>query len=269
MKWIFFSVSCLFAHPDLSITLESLAGRIRENPSAYALRADRAWLMLDHGSPDGTVPEDIDSLSPHPDWSGHAARLSAYRLFVLGKNAEAKLQILENLRNKKTDGPEQLKLLAQIELASKDTSASINAWNRSWEKRHEEEDFLAMIALYRARKQAPFRLLEAGWRRFPHSPGMLEGVYSNYWTAGGRENLKRCLKISISAVSLWPRSVDWKIRNAKALMGTGQGKKAEARLLEALELLDDSLRLDPNANTTAEVRKDIFTMLESIKKGVP
>src|SRR5262245_33126793 len=56
----------LWAHPGLHEMLARMDQDIRSRPGDYPQRAERAWLMLQHGDAGGPVAGDIDTLLSHP-----------------------------------------------------------------------------------------------------------------------------------------------------------------------------------------------------------
>jgi hypothetical protein len=81
---------------------------------------------------------------------------------------------------------------------------------------------------------------------------------------GDPASLGKGLEISSQAQSAWwPRSVDWKLRHARALLALGRPDAAKAVLLSALDLVDGDPRLQTNAGTAPLVRREIFSLLAS------
>ncbi len=250
------------AHPDLSVTLEKIGNRIQVLPSAYMERANRAWLLLDHGRTGDPVHADIDTLLAHADWHNQGMRLSAYHHFLLGHMQQAKTQLQENMRDSATDGPEQSRLLAQISLAQGDTTAAIAAYQHGWNSHHEESDYLELLRCMRVSGRAQEGLLQAGLFRYPHSPGATEAIFDTYLAKKDKSNTKRALAIAEQAESWWPRSVDWAFRRAQALTALHKRKEARRILIIALDLLDNEERIAINAKGTLETRQEIFSLIE-------
>jgi hypothetical protein len=90
-------------------------------------------------------------------------------------------------------------------------------------------------------------------------------------------SLREALAISGNGQAvLWPRSVDWKLRHARAHLavtasgiqgatGTGGPDSAEAILLGAMELLEEDTRLNAGAGEAVRLRHQIFSMLDSAR----
>ena len=266
LLWIGLGVSVI-ADPPYPLLLERFSADIRENPQNYLKRVERAALILEHGDADKASEEDIDTLLSHPEWRGEGNCLKAVRLKLQGRLDEAEVLFQKNIREK-MHVPEQARLLAAIEMSKKDTSAAIAAYRSAWEKSRDENDYIDLVNLYRGRGKPPQELLNQGLELHPRSPGAIQTIYEVYFAAGDSASLRNCLEISGRAErTLWPLSVDWKIRHAETLLALKRSHEAEPVLLAAMDLLDGDPRLQ---NESGEVfRKRIFALLEAARNFHP
>ena len=246
------------------VLLERYGRDIRENPQDYLKRVDRAFLMLEQRDIGKPNSEDIDTLLSHPEWRNEGSRLKAMRLHLQGRFDEAKLLIQQNIRGD-IHVQEQARLLADIELSRKDTSAAMDAYRVAWEHGRDETDYIDLLDMHCGRGEPPEELLQKGLGLYPRSPGAIQSIFEVYFAAGDSASLKKSGEISDRAENtLWPLSVDWKIRHARVLISLKRWREAEAVLMAALEVLDDDARLKgPDSEV---IRKQIFTLLEASRK---
>lgn len=257
----------LCAHDALGTTLEKFEEEIREHPGDYLERSERAWLMLEHNMTGQPVGEDIDTLLTKPVWRENAMRLRAYHLYLLGSHQEAEIQARKNIATGVgAIGPEQYRLLAGIALARKDTAGAIRDYRDGWERMHLEEDYISMVRLSRRGGDVPDALLEEGLRAYPTSPGVHAVIFRAYLENQAPDAIRNALAISgRGQAQLWPRSVDWKIRHARALLAADRAGEAERVLLRAMGLLEGDTRLKPDADMAIQMRHEIFGLLDIVK----
>ena len=258
--------NALFHDPLNTELLENYNKEIRENPTKYRRRWQRASILLRHGEYSAPVQEDIDSLLAQPKWRVLGERLQPIKLYLEGKSEEAATLIRKNIKENGHSIQEQTRLLATIELAKKDTAAAVAAFQSGWDLYGDENVYVDLLNAYRGWKTPPKETLQKGLERFPNSPGTVQTIYEAYFTSGTPDDMKQCLVISGKAVHvLWPMSVDWKVRHAKALVVSGESDSAESVLQQALELMDSDPRWQSNADNVPAIRKDVFTLLEKIR----
>lgn len=261
------SVGVVFADASYPVLLERYDRDIRENPQNYLKRVERAALILGERDTGKTTLEDIDTLSAHAEWRNEANCLRAVRLHLQGRLDDAKNLIQKNLRAG-AQVPQQARLLAKIELTKKDTAAALSAYRLAWDSLHDENDFIDLLILHRGRGEPPEELLKDGLRRYPNSPGAIQTIFEVYIAAAGPVNLEKGLELSMRAEkTLWPLSVDWKIRHAEVLLSLQRHKETETVLLAALDLLDGDARMQGKGGKV--FRSKIFALLDSADKGVP
>ena len=255
------------ADAPYSELLERYNKDIREHPQNYLKRVERASFVLENGNAGSIPAEDIDTLLSHPEWVNEGNCLKAVRLKLQGRLDEAEILIRKNIRNK-MHVLEQSRLLAILELSKKDTAAALAAYRLAWDQNHDENDYLDLLNLYRGRGAPPEELLKQGPQLYPRSPGAMQTIYEVYFAAGDSTSLRNCLEISNRAEkTLWPRSIDWKIRHAETLLSLKRPHEAEPVLMSALDLLDDDARLQ---NESGEAfRKKIFNLLETARNPHP
>ena len=255
-------VSLSFSDVPYEIMLERFNRDILESPGAYSKRIERADLILEDGGSQDTLRADIDTLLSHPAWRAEGECLEARRLYQRGRLQEARKLIRKNIQGKHRV-LEQARLLAAVELRSRDTSKAREAYQVAWNQANEESDFMDLVGLYTGRKPPPFDLLEQGLRLYPLSAGVNRVVFDAYFSAGDPAGLglEKARALSARAAdTLWPLGVDWKIRQARTLIALKKKDRAEAVLLAALEIQDDDLRLQ-GKNGESD-RRQIFTLLE-------
>jgi tetratricopeptide (TPR) repeat protein len=239
--------------------LEKYDRDIQENPQYYRRRWARAEILMKSGRADQPVGEDIDTLLAHPEWAAHGRRWKAFHLCVLGRLDEAEAQALKNIRADEYV-QEQARLLAAMRAFRKDTVGAVAAYRLAWDLYGEEGVYIDLLLAYRGRSKPPEDILQKGLKLYPNSAGAQQDIFEAYMAAGGSANLRKGLGISGRAQeTLWPRSVDWKLRHARVLLALGQPKKAEPILLQAMDLLDGDPRLQ---GEHGEPRKEIFDLLE-------
>lgn len=254
-----------FAHEALGIVLRKLEREIREHPGDYLERSERAWLMLEHGMTESPVAEDIDTLMAKPAWRETGVRLRAYHLYLQGRHDEAKVQANENLAAG-IFGAEQFRLLAGIALAHGDTLGATQAYRNGWKRMGLEEDYISMVKLSRREGSVPAALLEEGLRVYPQSPGVHAVVFRAYLENGDPASVRKALSISDRGhAQLWPRSGDWKIRHAQALLALGKPDSAEVLLLRAMDWIEGETRLRPDADEAVRLRREIFDLLDTVR----
>jgi hypothetical protein len=241
--------------------LEKYNRDIKANPQNYRRRWARAEILMKSGRADQPVGEDIDTLLAHPDWAAHGRRWKAFHLSIQGRLDAAESQALANIRANEYV-QEQARLVAAIRAFRGDTAGAVAAYRMAWDMHGQEGVYIDLLAAYRRRSKPPEEILQKGLNRYPNSAGVQKDVFEAYMKAGGSTNLKRALGISGRAqASLWPRSVDWKVRHARLLLELKQPKKAEPVLLQALDLLDGDPRLQDDVGKT---RREIFALLEGL-----
>jgi hypothetical protein len=253
------------AHEALATTLERFEAEIREHPGDYLERAERAWLMLEHGMIGSPVAEDIDTLWSKPAWRQNAMRLRALHLYLRDKHREAGIQARKNIKAGAI-GAEQYRLLAGIALARKDTAGAMKSYRDGWEKLRLEEDYISMVHLSQGGGDVPDALLEEGLRVYPKSPGVHAVIFQAYLKNRNPESLRKALALSDRGQSeLWPRSVDWKVWHARALLAANKVDSAEAELLRAMDFLENETRLRSDSELAMRMRQEIFELLDSVK----
>ena len=254
----------LLADPINWDLLKRYGEEIRENPGSCKRRWQRSLILLKHGDTAKTTREDIDTLLNHPLWRTQGNRLKALYLYLQGHVDEARAQMKQNIRDS-VNVVEQSRLLARIELSRKDTVAAIAAYRLAWDQQRGEDVFVDLAGAYGMRGRPPKEFLQQGLKLYPNSPGVAQTVFEAFFAAGDSSSLKNCLKISGRAAdTLWPRSVDWKIRHSRALLASGHPKQAEPFLLQALDLLDEDPRLQ---GEDGRLRKDLFSLLEKARQA--
>ena len=237
---------------------------IQSNPQDYRRRWARAELLLKSGRADQPAGEDIDTLLAHPDWAAHGRRWKAFHLCVQGRLEEAEAQALKNVRANEYV-QEQTRLIAAIRMFRKDTVGAVAAYRLAWDLYGEEGVYLDLLQAYRGRTKPPEDILQKGLKLYPNSAGAQQDIFEAYVGAGGHANLRKGLGISARAQdTLWPRSVDWKLRHARALIALKEWDKAEPVLLQALDLLDGDARLQ---GAHGEPRREIFDLLEVSRRN--
>ena len=245
------------------VMLERYNQDIQENPQNYLKRTERASLVLENRDTVKTT-EDIDTLLSRPEWHNEGLHLKAVRLHLQGRQDEAETLIQQNIRGN-IHVSEESRLLAEIELFRKDTAAAITAYRTAWDHDSDETDYIDLLDLQRGRGNTPEELLQQGLRLYPKSPGAIQSVFEVYSMAGDSVSLNKALQVADRAAnSLWPLSVDWKIRHAQALLSLKRLHEAEPVLLAALDLLDEDPRL--KGQDSEPVRKQIFILLEAARK---
>jgi tetratricopeptide (TPR) repeat protein len=256
-------VSLSLSDAPYEVLLERFNGDIAKTPGEYSKRIERAALILDNGGSPDTLRADIDTLMSHSSWRGEGECLEARRLYQQGRLEEARKLIRKNLQGKQ-HVPQQARLLAAVELRSRDTLKAMEAYQIAWNQAREESDYIDLMGLHAGRKPLPVNLLEQGLRLYPLSAGVNRVVFDAYFSSGVSTGLERAREISARASdTLWPLGVDWKIRHARTLIALKKKDKAESVLLEALEIQDDDLRLQ-GKNGEAD-RQRIFSLLEAAR----
>jgi hypothetical protein len=239
--------------------LEKYNADIRKNPSNRKRRQGRAQILLSHDEYRETTGEDIDSLLAHPIWRTQGERLKAMHLYLRGRVDEAAVLMRQNIRND-INILEQARWLARIELSRGDTVAALAVYRFAWEQHPREETYLEMLEKFRQHKRVPEgALLERGVRQFPAHPGVLSTVFEVYFTSGEKKDLRRAFALSGRAETLWPRSIDWKIKRARVLLALKKPREAEQVLLGAVDLMDSDPRLD---GENGALRRQVFQLLE-------
>ncbi len=232
---------------------------VRENPSSCKRRWQRSLVLLKHGQFNETTAEDIDTLLWHPLWRTQGERLKALYLYQQGHMPEAEELSRQNIRNN-VNIVEQSRLLAGIALARRDTVASLAAYRFAWDQYPNENVYIELLNAYRGHGKPPEKLLQEGVKLFPQNAGVMQALFETYYAAGKSSDLQACLKISGRAGKvLWPRSVDWKIMHARALIGSHKSREAEAVLLAAVDLMDEDPRLE---GENGKLRREVFALLE-------
>ena len=262
--WCSLTAGAVWSHGAYSVMLERYNQDIQGNPQNYLKRAERAYLILEHQDTSQASVEDIDTLLSHPQWRNEGVRLKAIRLHLQGRFDEAAPLIQQNIRDN-IYLQEQARLLADIELSKKDTAAAITAYRAAWEHDSDETDYIDLLNLHQGRGKPPEELLRQGLNFYPRSPGAVQSIFEVYFAAGDPASLKTALEISGRAdSSLWPFSVDWKIRHAQVLLSLKRAHDAEPVLMAALDLLDGDARMKVEDGEV--IRKQIFTLLEASRK---
>jgi hypothetical protein len=243
--------------------LEKYNADIRKNPSNRKRRQSRAAILLSHGEYRETTGADIDSLLAHPVWRTQGERLKAMHLYLQGRPDEAAVLMRQNIRND-VNIVEQSRWLARIELSRGDTSAALAVYRYAWKQHPREETYLEMLEKLRQHGSVPERaLLESGLREFPVHPAVLSAVFDAYLASGQKEDLRKALELSGRAEkTLWPRSIDWKVKRAQAFLAVKQPRDAELVLLEAVDLMDADARLE---GENAVLRTQVFQLLETCR----
>ena len=243
--------------------LEKYNADIRKNPSSRKRRNGRASILLSHEEYRETTGEDIDSLLAHPVWRPQGQRLQAMHLYLLGRTEEAAVLMRQNIRNN-INVVEQSRWLARIELSRRDTVSALAVYRYAWEQHPREETFIEMLGAHRRHgRPVEKTLLESGSRRFPTDPGVLSAVFEAYLASGKKEDLRKALELSGRAENtLWPRSIDWKIKYAQVFLALKKPRAAEQVLLEAVDLMDGDARLEGENGT---LRSQVFQLLESCR----
>jgi|GEM_PF-6754648 len=250
-----------FAHPRPSVTLNRLDSIIKHNPSALTVRAERSWLELSNGHAGPSVLEDVVWLSRYPEWVPTADRLHAHYLFLQGKFDSARIMLYTNIESPLKNSPDQFQLLAKLELSMLDTNAALAIWKRAWNARHEEGDLMEFINLHRAHKSTSLELLRDGFHRHPKSPGVCKVIFEAAMSNGTEEGLEIGLIVSSHALDTWPKSSDWRLRNAQALFRKEKYFEVEAVLLDGLKILDESSRFNGENSFATDIRKDMLELL--------
>jgi hypothetical protein len=254
---------------DMSGGVESVLANfekeIEANPEYYLERFERANYLLDMGLTRQPAGEDIDTLLTKPEWHESGLRLRALHLYLQGRHSEAAIVARANIKANNL-GPEQFRLLAGIALAHKDTAAAIRAYHEGWERLRLEEDYFTVVDLSAGRKGVPDPLLQEGLAGHPKSPGVHALIFSAYMAKGDAAALARAREISENGQSLlWPRSIDWKIRHARALIASGMGDSAQPVLARAQALQERDARLKGNSEAAVKVRNEISGLLDSAR----
>jgi hypothetical protein len=253
------------AHEAITTTFEKLDVAIREHPEDYAKRSERAWLMVEHSMRGAPLGEDIDTLLSKPAWREQGRRLRASHLLLQGRYREARVQARSNIKAGAT-GPEQYRLLAGADLALKDTAGALRAYREGWEKLRLEEDYIAMVGLSRGKRGVPDALLAEGLEAYPRSPGVYSVIFRAYLSNGHAASLRKALEVSNKGQTvLWPRSIDWKIWHAQALLAARKRDSAESVLLHAMDMLEGDTRLRPTSDIAMRLRQEIFELLDSAR----
>lgn len=256
------SLRVILSEPLNPALLEKYNEEVLENPRKYKRRWQRALILLQHGDTAKTTAEDIDSLLVQPLWRGQGLRLKAMYRYLQRRFDEAKDLMRQNIRDG-TNVVEQAGFLAKIALSEKDTNTAIAAYRLGWDQHPDENVYVELLHAY-GRWKTPMELLDEGLRLYPNSPGILQTLFDSYLNLGNPAGFQKCLVISSRAEeTLWPMSVDWKIKHAQALLSLNRPHEAESVLLAALDLMDGDPRLE---GENGQFRKKIFTMLEGIRK---
>jgi hypothetical protein len=253
------------AHEALAVTLDRFEEEIREHPENYLERSERAWLMLEHGMVGAPVGEDIDTLWSKPAWRQNAMRLRAWHLYLQDRHREAGVQARKNIEAGAI-GPEQFRLLAGSALVRKDTASALKAYREGWELLRLEEDYISMVRLSQGGGDVPDALLQEGLRAYPKSPGVHAVIFQAYLKNKNPASLRKALALSDRGQSqLWPRSVDWKVWHARALLAAHKVDSAEAVLLRAMDFLENETRLRSDSDLAMHMRQEIFELLDEVK----
>jgi hypothetical protein len=252
-----------FPNAPYEVMLERFNRDISKNPGHYSKRIERATLLLDDGGSQDTLRADIDTLLSHPRWRAEGECLEARRLYQRGRLEEARKLIRKNLQGKQRV-LEQARLLAAVELRSRDTLEAIEAYRIAWNQAREESDFIDLVRLHAGRRPLPLDLLESGLRLYPISAGINRVVFDAYFSVGDSVGMEKGREIAARAAdTLWPLGVDWKIRHAQTLIALKKKGEAESALLEALEILDGDARLQ--GKNGEAYRRQIFGLLEEAR----
>ncbi len=250
---------------DYSVRLARYGEDIRRDPTHYLKRVERAFLLLEHGATDEPVGEDIDTLLSHAEWRSEGMRLKAIRFHHQKRMKEAEPLLRANIAAN-IYVEEQSRLLADAALSRKDTAAAIAAYRQAWEQQHDENDYLDLLSLHKGRGKPPEELLQKGLNLYPRSPGVIQTAFEVYFAAGDTSSLGKCLRIAGNAeITLWPFSVDWKVRHARTMLALNRPRDAEPILMTAMDLLDGDPRLQESERGTSE-RKEILALLDSARQ---
>jgi hypothetical protein len=171
-------------------------------------------------------------------------------------------------------GPGWPRFQADRALARRDTAAALRAYASAWKHYGTEDDYISLLRLraVRADARAPSfdALMEEGLRDYPASPGVYAAVFAACLEKRNPARLKKALALSARGQGeLWPGSVDWKIRHARALLANGRDKDAEPALLSALSLLENEASLKPDAPEAVRLRHEIFALLQKSPRDSP
>jgi hypothetical protein len=246
-------------NPDLIINYDK---EVKAKPSSCKRRWQRSLLLLKNGEVRSTTGEDIDTLLKNPIWKTQGERLKAMHLYLLGRTEEAALLMRQNIRNN-VNIVEQAGLLASIYGARKDTTAALAAYLYAWEQHKDENVYIELLSVHqRWHRRPPQKVLDQGTQIFSTNPGVLTALTETYFAAGKGSDLRKCLKIATHAEkTLWPRSMDWKIIHARALISLNRKREAKAVLLQAMDLMEEDPRLEGEDGI---YRKQVFALLETV-----
>jgi hypothetical protein len=209
--------------------------------------------------------EDVDTLWSKPAFRKDAMRLRSNHLYLQERHIEAEAQIRKNIAAEAI-GPEQYRILAGVALVRNDTAGAMRAYRDGWEKMRLEEDYISMIHLSQGRGAVPDALLEEGLRAYPNSPGVHAVIFQAYLKNRNSASRRKALAMSERGQSeLWPRSVDWKIWHAQALLADGKPDRAEKSLLQAMDLIEGETRVRADSDLAIRMRQEIFEMLDSVQ----
>ncbi len=257
------SLNVILSAPINPALLEKYNEEVRENPQKFKRRWQRTLILLQHGDTAPTMAGDIEYLLTHPLWRGQGMRLKAMYRYLQGHLDEAKALMRQNILEG-TNIVEQAGFLAKIALSTHDTAAAIAAYRLGWDQHPDENIYVELLHAYRGSWKPPQELLDQGRRVYPGSPGILQTLFDAYGQVGTPACLRERLALAAQAEkTLWPASVDWKIKYAEALLSLEQRKEAETVLIAAVDLLDNDPRLE---GENGEFRKKIFSLLEVARK---
>ncbi len=177
------------------------------------------------------------------------------------------LDKIRGLPDSIAQGPGRTRFLGEMALLRGDTAGARAILRVGWERFSLLDDFFFLAGLSAdSAGIIPDSLIEEGFRKKPRAPAMWSLAFDQYMRAGDDESLRRAADLSERAVSgMWPYSVDWRIRHARAAIAVGGSAAAEASLLEALRLLDENPRLRQDSQGALAARREIFSLLREAK----
>jgi tetratricopeptide (TPR) repeat protein len=259
------------SHPQLEVVLQGLAKRIDAQPDAWDLRARRAWLLVDHGSPDSAIA-DIKALMPRKEWKGEALFLEAWRLLLAGKAKEARPRIHESLKLKPV--AERYRILARVELSLGKPDLALAAAEKAFKVGGSDEDMLMLLQVHQGKGRIPRERWARVLDEYPGHPALMEALFA-FCLEGGKKDgkisalpgttLESCEDLTAHACEdWWPESVDWRVSRARVLLALGRGKEVKPLLAEALDKLDDS-RAGGDSEHALALRKEIFGLMKEAK----
>ena len=288
----------------LEQALQTFMREGRAYPEGYLERAERAWTNLARGPVRAWMGGRLDTLAALPSEDILMRELRAYYMHQLVGDYENMLRerhaapedwdqslrtqyALLRRQYKKSEtrarfdadtasllGPGWPRFQADLALDRADTAAALRAYRSGWKRFDIEQDYISLIQLYRAQGRFDAAsldaLLEEGLRAYPVSPGVHAAVFTARLEGGRAEDAGKALAIAARGQGeLWPESVDWKIRYARALMASGKSAEVDDALLGALGLLEEDRILKSNAPEALRLRREIFALMQSPSRDSP